>query len=217
MLIDVLSINFLRNNWPSQSLGNLLAELQYGTSKRVDPPSDQTVPVLRIPNVTGGRVRLDDLGHVELSENDREKYRLHRNDVLIVRTNGNANYVGRTAVVSEVPPNTVYASYLIRLRCDEQKLLPTYLHTALASPRLRQSIRHEIRSSAGNYNLNTKGIKRQVLPVPPLEDQEQFVSEIQSRQESFDQMIQHIARVRQVRFDLINDAYDRLDCELNDV
>ncbi|TWU24889.1 Type-1 restriction enzyme EcoKI specificity protein [Novipirellula galeiformis] len=203
-VIDVISVNYLRQGWDGVQLGELLTDLQYGSSKKMCSESEKTVPILRIPNVVDRSIDLSDLSHTELSDTDKDKYHLENDDVLIVRTNGNPEYVGRTAVVRELPPNTVFASYLIRLRCDSSKLLPTFLHVALASPRVRRTLRHEIRSSAGNYNLNTKGIKRQVLPLPPLKDQQDFVDEIEGLYTKHAELNCHAEACKTLKRSLLN-------------
>ena len=177
---DVYAATFLNQDWKTESLGQLLEQVQYGSSKRIEQRSDDSVPILRIPNVLGGKLVLDNLGYTNLSSSEEDKYQLAEGDVLIVRTNGNPGYVGRTAVVNGVPDGCVYASYLIRLRPKTDRILPKYLHAALSSSSIRKTLRHEIRSSAGNYNLNTKGIKRQILPIPPLPEQREFVEQFDS-------------------------------------
>ncbi|MBN2356495.1 restriction endonuclease subunit S, partial [candidate division KSB1 bacterium] len=124
--------------------------------------------------------------------------------VLIVRTNGNPEYVGRTAVVEQPIKNCVYASYLIRLVPNTEILLPKYLHAALSSSLIRRTLRHEIRSSAGNYNLNTKGIKRQVLPLPPLPKQQEFVRNFESFERKISQIDSHISLLRTLRISINN-------------
>lgn len=190
---DNFAASFLRRGWKVEPLGSLLSSIQYGSSKRIEKEDVGSVPILRIPNVLGGKIILDGLGWTSLSAQEVSKYRLSPGDLLIVRTNGNPDYVGRTAVVSQVPEDCVYASYLIRLTPDRSRLLPQYLHAALSSSLMRKPLRHEIRSSAGNYNLNTKGIKRQMVPLPPLEYQERFAARFASFIKEGEGMADHIA------------------------
>ena len=57
-------------------------------------------PVLRIPNVIGSEVDDVDLKYVTLPDADIDKLLLKRTDVLIVRSNGNPDYVGRSAPIT---------------------------------------------------------------------------------------------------------------------
>ena len=201
---DSFATDFLNRGWETKSLGRLLIDVQYGSSKRIAPSDSGTAPILRIPNVIGGKIILEDLAFVDLSAPDVDRYRLSRGDVLIVRTNGNPEYVGRTAVVEELPEDCVYASYLIRLVPNKEILLPKYLHAALSSSLIRRTLRHEIRSSAGNYNLNTKGIKKQILPLPPLPKQEEFVEHFESFERKISQIDGHISLLNTLRLSITN-------------
>jgi type I restriction enzyme, S subunit len=154
--------------WQKIALENVLFDIQYGTSERSGIQVEYSVPVLRIPNVVKGNLDLSDLSWIVLPKKEQERFSVREGDILLVRTNGNPSYVGRSVVISNPPKNAVYASYLIRLRVDESQVRPAYVNTLLNSQYVRATLRHEIRSSAGNYNLNTVGIKRQQIPLPTL-------------------------------------------------
>lgn len=116
--------------WRVTLLGQLVSEFRYGSSQKSSPNGH---PVLRIPNVVGGNIDVEDLKFLDVAEPDRQRYSLERGDILFVRTNGNPDYVGRCAVFE--PPNEgvwLYASYLIRGRPfsdpDGHPKSPTYGH-----------------------------------------------------------------------------------------
>jgi len=142
------------------------------------------VPVLRIPNVIGGEIDLGDLKHVELPKVERERLRLVMGDVLIVRSNGNPDYVGRCAALDDATSVTelVYASYLIRLRPDPERLLGSYLATLLNSPIGRKAMRNAIRTTAGQSNLNAESLAAVRIPVPALDAQRRFAQFWQTAQ-----------------------------------
>ena len=68
------------------------------------------MPILRIPNILRGELDLSDMKWVHLSAGEIEKFTVRRDDILIVRTNGNPDYVGRCLVVPVLPAVTVFAS-----------------------------------------------------------------------------------------------------------
>jgi len=178
-LLAALTDSFLRKGWPTTTVGDVLHSIQYGSSKRASlEPFDDALPILRIPNVVNEEINTSCLAWVCVDKDDVAKYSVHRGDMLVVRTNGNPDYVGRAALFTSNGGDFLYASYLIRLRCKDV-ILPEFLHAAWSSPRVRQQVRKDVRSSAGNYNLNTKGIKRQIIPLPPLDDQRAFLKDIE--------------------------------------
>jgi type I restriction enzyme S subunit len=169
--------------WPTNSdtLAEVLDEAQYGCSdKAILNPAPDLVPLLRIPNVIRGRIDYSDLVWLEDAEEYRQ-YRLVPGDVLIVRTNGNPEYVGRTAVYENSHfDQCFFASYLIRLRPKSDRLLPQFLHEMLQSDLIKKELRKHVRSSAGNYNLNAKAIRGLRIPLPTMHVQQQFIQNISS-------------------------------------
>lgn len=179
-----------------ESLDKLLVDTQYGISTAANT-NGVGYPILRIPNVANGRVNLDDLKWVQLSDDELVRYSLKAEDLLIVRTNGNPEYVGRcTTVGSSIPENTVFASYLIRLRADQSKVIPDYLAELINSHIMRPKLMHDIRSSAGNYNINTQGIRKQKIPLLAMPDQEYFLSKLSAIDNRLDDVSDHIVQLK---------------------
>ena len=129
-------------------LEELLVETSYGCSSRsgYEPLG---VPILRIPNILRGELELTDLQWLQLNEKETSRYSLETGDILLVRTNGNPDYVGRCVVVPFMETPMVYASYLIRLRVRTERTVPEFIATMLNSPSIRRKLRGDVRSSAG--------------------------------------------------------------------
>jgi restriction endonuclease S subunit len=165
-------------------LSELLLFIEYGCSKRSSSNVDSGLPIVGIPNVVGGAIDSKNLHRVELTKEQIERFSLKCGDILVVRTNGNPDYVGRGAVVPLLTETTVFASYLLRLRFDTDKVLPEFGHAVLQSKRFRQSVRKEVKSSAGNFNLNTQGLKKQAMPLLSLSDQALVISKLKCVEDS---------------------------------
>ena len=149
-------------------LGDAVVELKYGTSVKCGDAAVGHIPVLRIPNVVHGDISLTDLKWAPLTADERSAYCVQPEDLLIVRTNGNPDYVGRCSVVGELDGDYAFASYLLRLRVAKERLLPGYLWLLFTHPRIRHHMTYLARSSAGNYNLSAKGLNDLLLPIPTL-------------------------------------------------
>lgn len=162
----------------AKPLGTYLTDLSYGSSSR-SSYEENGCPILRIPNVLRGRVDYSDLQHLELNDTEYERFALRKGDVLLVRTNGNPQYVGRSVVIEQLHKKTVYASYLIRIRCDQDSLLPAFLAEYLNAPSTRQRLRGEVKSSAGNFNINIAGIKKQLICAPSVDFQDSLIRQLQ--------------------------------------
>lgn len=96
----------------SLMLSELSLEASYGTSAKCIVGGEGP-PVVRIPNLLRGRVDLSDEKRVEDPSVDVSTAMLALDDLLIVRTNGSRNLIGRTAVV-QPGVDAAFASYLIR-------------------------------------------------------------------------------------------------------
>lgn len=166
-------------NWPTEQLGHLVDEFRYGTSEKAQPDG---FPTLRIPNVVGGSISLTDLKSVPVNDKEFNRLRLRTGDLLFVRTNGNKDYVGRSAVVTNDMERVsghpvsefIYASYLIRARMKFSKLNPHYLQSFLSGPSGRKMLLERAKTSAGQYNINTEGLGSLDILLPPLAQQGEF-------------------------------------------
>ena len=173
----VLEEMFCNLEAESRCLAEFITDVRYGTSEASNDKS-QGNPVLRIPNVVGDQLLLDDLAFAELSPSYVERLRLEDGDILLVRTNGNPNYVGRSVVFLK-PDNRawVYASYLIRVRLKDE-LLPDFVNTYLGLEPGRRQLLRLVTTSAGNHNINSNSIRLIRLPVPSSPDDQQRVAEL---------------------------------------
>ncbi|AEF84099.1 dna methylase-type I restriction-modification system [Treponema primitia ZAS-2] len=88
--------------------------VQYGTSKELNEEKEG-YPILRLNEFNSRFIDIPNKYCKLISKDEYESLKLKQGDVLICRTNGNPNLVGRSALVLE---NTeyAYASYLFKIR-----------------------------------------------------------------------------------------------------
>jgi type I restriction enzyme S subunit len=159
-------------------LGSVLTEVKYGTSVRCGDEVPGASPVLRIPNVVSWFLDTEDMKWACFDEPERASYALEPGDLLMVRTNGNPDYVGRCALVPPGESAYAFASYLLRLRFNRELVRPEYLWMLFQQPSTRRAMKHLIRSSAGNYNMSASGLSSLRVPVPPLDEQRRLVDAV---------------------------------------
>ncbi len=187
-------------------LGAFATEVRYGTSVASNDRVDGN-PILRIPNVVGDRLALDDLAFVELSELDVERLRLADGDLLLVRTNGNPHYVGRSVVFRRPDERIwVYASYLIRVRL-RGGLLPEFVNIVLGLGQGRRELLRRVTTSAGNHNINSNSIRLIRLPVPRLAEQERIARLVRGFRERCDAMVAEVDALEALRQSLMHDLF----------
>ena len=166
-----------RKGWKTVSLRSQVSELRYGTSEKChDTKGNGDLPVVRIPNVAKNEISWEQLKFASLEPKEVERLLLQTGDLLFVRSNGNPNYIGRCAVYLEEMPEAIYASYLIRGRPRlDAELFPSFIRDIISFPTYRSRLVRQARTTAGNYNINTKGLGQLKLINPPKKEQEKYI------------------------------------------
>lgn len=166
-------------HWAWCRLGEILKEVKYGTSQSCDYDTTKNTPVLRIPNVSNGEISIEDLKYTNLSSKERTELSLEEKDILIIRSNGSRELVGKTVLVKKEFIGFCYAGYLIRLRYNSNLINSKYLWLVTKSPFFREMIETPLRTTVGINNINTEEISLLKVPLPPLHEQEQIVAKLE--------------------------------------
>ena len=116
----------------------------------------------------------------DVEDQERVSLALKPHDVLVVRTNGNPSYIGRSTVIPEGVLNgvTIFASYLIRIRVDESRLRGAFLNYVLLSRTGRRQATCVANTSAGNFNLGARSLSKFLVPLPMPDEQDEIIQTI---------------------------------------
>lgn len=170
----------IKRQLPDQvHLGDVVSDIRYGTAQKCTTMPKGTA-VLRIPNVSAGKIQLDDLKYASFDPRELAKLRLQHGDILVVRSNGSADLVGRPALVEGAAIGLAYAGYLIRLRPDITKVDPHFLVAMMQSPQIRKVIETGARSTSGVHNINSTELAALAIPIPELDEQHEIVRRIET-------------------------------------
>lgn len=163
--------------WRWVSLGEIAFGFRYGTSVKC---SYERIgqPVLRIPNVDNGLINVEDLKFGALPIREAKDLQLQLGDILMVRSNGSLNLVGRPALVEAHAVGFCYAGYLVRVRTSVFHLNSRYLLLALNTTHVRDQIEIPIRTTVGLKNVNSTELGGLSLPLPPLAEQQRIVAKV---------------------------------------
>ncbi|MBA8836649.1 restriction endonuclease subunit S [Rhizobium leguminosarum] len=167
------------SGWVLSTLGELALDVRYGTAEKCTYAPELT-PVLRIPNVADGRIDLSDLKHALFTEKELKKLALVEGDLLVIRSNGSVDLVGRSAVVDSAAAGMLFAGYLIRIRLDLNKASPSFVQRWMQSSVVRQAIENAAKSTSGVNNVNSQQLQALQLQLPPLEEQHEIVRRIEA-------------------------------------
>lgn len=159
-------------------LGKIAKDIRYGTSKKCSEDKGD-VAVLRIPNIGMGYIINHNLKYADFDSKELHSLSLEKGDLLLIRSNGSVDLVGKVAVISENDVKYLFAGYLIRIRIDQEKAIPHYISFCLQSPQLRQVIENIARSTSGVNNINSKELASLELPLPLLSEQTEIVRRVE--------------------------------------
>lgn len=192
----------LPEGWEWCRLGNILQDIKYGTSQKCNYKI-KGVPVLRIPNIVKGFIELDDIKYGELTDTELEDLKLKKNDLLIIRSNGSTNIVGKSTLVESNLNNYAYAGYIIRVRLHNNFIHAHYINAIMSSCLVRSQIEGPIRTTTGVKNINSNELMGLLIPLPPLNQQitiidkldetHRFISKLKNLTQSAQQTQLHLA------------------------
>ena len=144
-------------------------------------------------------VPLDNLPVVTLDGKLSPSDALRQGDILVVRSNGNPELVGRSVLVGEIGDKITHSGFTIRIRLSGQDLLPKYLCHFLKSGASRKKL------SAAGTGINIKSVNQATLsaltvPVPSVSEQAAIVGGL----ESLDAEIERLVTTYQRKLDALD-------------
>ena len=115
--VDNIDKENLPEGWRMGTLGEV-CDTQYGytetaTTEMVGPK------FLRITDIVGNSIKWSDVPYCHISDKDFVKYKLELGDIVVSRTGAN---IGWAKQIKGIIPNSVFASFLIRLKVKESHL-----------------------------------------------------------------------------------------------
>jgi type I restriction enzyme S subunit len=175
---EPLEVPEIPESWTLVALNDLVSVFQYGASTRADGDARTGVPMLRMANIQDGRLDLASLKYADRGTPGLDAFRLRPGDVLFNRTNS-PGLVGKAAVFDQ-DMEAVFASYLVRLRCDGDRVLSSFVVAWINSPWGRQWARTVRTDCVSQSNINSSKLRRMPVPTPPLTEQKEIVRRIES-------------------------------------
>ena len=154
--------------WPIAPIGTVIRSSQYGLSLPADP--DGTLPIIGMRDIQDGRVSINPEVCVTLSDSEANPYLISDGDILINRTNS-PDLVGKAGIYRGTG-KAVFASYLVRLHLDREKVDADYVIQVLAGEHGQRRIRQLATRAISQANLNPTTFKDHFLiPLPRLDEQ----------------------------------------------
>ena len=145
-------------------------------------------PYLRVANVQGGYVDLNDLASIEVTPDEDLKYRLHSGDVLMTE-GGDRDKLGRGCVWhGEIEP-CLHQNHVFAVQTNESILLPEFLEYLTASDVGRSYFDITAIKTTNLACTSSSKVLAFTIPLPPVEEQIEIVSFIKKRSLELNKLI----------------------------
>ncbi|WP_019568833.1 restriction endonuclease subunit S [Thioalkalivibrio sp. ALMg13-2] len=163
--------------WTKRELGQL-ADFKNGLNFTKNS-CGESVRIVGVKNFKSNYwVPTDFLEEVEVEGSLPIGYELKKNDILIVRSNGNKQLIGRCLLAGDVLEKTSHSGFTIRARLKRDELHPEFLmHYLRTGP-----IREQLVASGDGANissLNQRGLATLTVRYPAPDEQLEIVRKIQ--------------------------------------
>ena len=132
------------------------------------------MPYLRVANVQGDYVDLEDIATLFVMPEEIEKYKLHKGELLMTE-GGDRDKLGRGSVwQGEVEP-CLHQNHVFAVRTDDSKLDVFYLDYVTSSDVGRVYFDYTAKKTTNLASTNSTTILEFRFPIPPLNEQRQIV------------------------------------------
>ena len=163
--------NQLPKGWVYTKIEDISESVQYGYTAKTD--NLQPIKYLRITDIQNNQVDWEKVPGCPILEKDFERYALRSGDIVFARTGAT---VGKSFLIKEVVGQSVYASYLIRVRLInliDGRLIRAYFDSHAYWQQITENS-----SGIGQPNVNGTKLKALIIPLPPLAEQQRIVAKL---------------------------------------
>lgn len=181
-----------KQDWVEVELGEVAKSIQYGYTE-----SSSNKPIgpkfLRITDIQDNNVDWPNVPYCKISDEKLGTYLLKKGDLLFARTGAT---VGKSFLIRNEIPKSVFASYLIRVSVNNIVLDECLLSYYFYSPFYWQQIT-EGQVGIGQPNVNGTKLGKLKIPIAPLPIQRAIVLKIENLFASLDKGIADLEKAQQ--------------------
>ena len=132
------------------------------------------IPILRIDGFYDGAVTdFSSLKRLRCNDNEKQKYLLNENDIVINRVNS-IEYLGKCAHITGLIEETVYESNMMRMHFDPVRFNPVYVTHLLCSRFVYDQVINHAKKAVNQASINQKDVLDFDIYQPSIERQNVF-------------------------------------------
>lgn len=176
--------------------------VSWSKASEVDSGAEGGTPVLRIGNVQSTGLDLRDILYLEGVRVPATK-RLTPDSIVMVGSNGNADRVGNVCSSSDKVQGWAYASFLIGIHPNRDRVDAGFLFYVLSSAAVQREITAATSGSTGLKNIGLGWLRSLAVPLPPFDEQRRIADISASVDANENAMRLQFEGVRQLRAALL--------------
>lgn len=176
----------LPEGWEWNSVKKLSHNIQYGHTAKAE--SNGNAKFLRITDIQDGKIEWQGVPTVSLEEKEISKYALNDDDLVFARSGATA---GKSILIKNAPKDAVFASYLIRIIPNQEKILPEYLSYFFLTPTYWDIVSQNA-AGAAQPNINGSKLSEFIVPVAPKEEQKCIVEKLDALLTRIENAVEHL-------------------------
>ena len=160
------------------SLGDV-ADIASGITKgrKLNGQATRKVPYLAVINVQDKALNLNVLKTIEASENEINRYRLKKDDLLLTE-GGDPDKLGRGTLWSEEISECIHQNHVFRVRLMSASIHPLFLNWLVGSQRGKQYFLKSAKQTTGIATINMTQLRGFPLLIPPIDLQKEFARRV---------------------------------------
>ncbi|WP_457485380.1 restriction endonuclease subunit S [Teichococcus aerofrigidensis] len=166
--------------WPILPLGSLIADGPQNGLYRPASDYGDGAPILRIDSFYDGVVTgMQKLKRLRISDAEQSLYALRPGDIVVNRVNS-MEYLGKSALIPDLPEPTVFESNMMRFSLDPGTANPRFVIEILQTEYIKRQIRCSAKHAVNQSSINQKDVASFQIICPPLGEQVSFATRLTS-------------------------------------
>jgi type I restriction enzyme S subunit len=135
--------------------------------------------ILRINNFYDGEINeWNTLKRLTIEDNEYKIYALQNDDIIVNRVNS-IPFLGKSAIVRNLPEPCVFESNMMRIKFNNEIVSPFYIIRYLNSMPGLEELRKNAKHAVNQASINQKDVKAVLVPLPTLKEQNEIVRRIE--------------------------------------
>ena len=167
-VVKTVFFHSLMDKYPKKTIREVLCNYKGGSWGNDFFQDSIPAKVLRSPDIRFGFIDFQNAEERYFTEKELENYRLKNNDILVIKSNGSLDLVGKSQIFKSNQnfKNIVASNFLMVITPNTEIIYPEYLDLFLKSPEALIWRFDTQKTTTGLRNLNTNAFLDIELPVP---------------------------------------------------